>query len=427
MSRAHTLVGRSAVLLLVASGAVVTGTTPATAAPGGTISGTVSAANRPIDHGRLELFEWNAADQEFDYVTWQAIERDAPKTYSFSVATGRYAVQFLPATGLPGKAAGDAYTLPETLSQPGVFEVVNGGVTQANVVYPAMQSVTGNVRGAKGGEGQTSAYLYRWDASKNEFRYWDGAGTRWQGDYAADYATAGTYTMAFTRPVGNTFETKWLAGNAAAPAAPSGPGVFTIGSSDLVKNFNFDGLTAAPSATTAPAIATTAKVGAPLTAALGTWTETPSYSYQWLRNGVPIAGATGAGYTPTHADAGRHLSVTVTAQQAGNATGAATSNNSSVAKLDSDTSTKAKRKKIELGEKAKLKVDVAGAVAPTGTIKVKEHGKVIAETTLRATDRGRTVVKVKGLDLGTHRLKVKYVGTTAVDGSKKRTRVEVVR
>jgi len=50
----------------------------------------------------------------------------------------------------------------------------------------------------------------------------------------------------------------------------------------------------------------------------GTWSITPdSFSYQWYAGSTPIAGATGATYHPTAADAGQRLHVVVTAASAG--------------------------------------------------------------------------------------------------------------
>lgn len=70
------------------------------------------------------------------------------------------------------------------------------------------------------------------------------------------------------------------------------------------------------SLTSAPRITGTKGVGSRLTASTGSWSPTPSsYSYRWKRNGASISGATGRTYTPTTADAGRHLSVTVTAKR----------------------------------------------------------------------------------------------------------------
>jgi hypothetical protein len=51
-----------------------------------------------------------------------------------------------------------------------------------------------------------------------------------------------------------------------------------------------------------------------LTAVNGTWTGSPTiiFSYQWLREGVPIPGETGGTHTLVAADYGQRISVTVT-------------------------------------------------------------------------------------------------------------------
>ncbi|WP_338538516.1 hypothetical protein N5P18_01950 [Janibacter terrae] len=77
---------------------------------------------------------------------------------------------------------------------------------------------------------------------------------------------------------------------------------------------------------TAPRITGTKGVGRLLTASNGTWSPTPtSYSYRWKRNGVSISGATARTYTPTRSDAGRYLTVTVTARRSGYTSKSATS------------------------------------------------------------------------------------------------------
>jgi virginiamycin B lyase len=58
----------------------------------------------------------------------------------------------------------------------------------------------------------------------------------------------------------------------------------------------------------------------------GTWTGSPTFTYQWLRNGTAIAGATSSGYVFTSADDGQRLACQVTATNAyghGTATSAA--------------------------------------------------------------------------------------------------------
>lgn len=75
-----------------------------------------------------------------------------------------------------------------------------------------------------------------------------------------------------------------------------------------------------------PTISGTAKVGQQLTALPGTWTpSTVTFTYQWLRSGVAIAGATASTYTAVAGDAGAALSVSVTGSAPGynSATGTA--------------------------------------------------------------------------------------------------------
>jgi hypothetical protein len=68
------------------------------------------------------------------------------------------------------------------------------------------------------------------------------------------------------------------------------------------------------------------EAGATLTADPGTYSPEPtSVSYQWLRNGVAIAGATAATYTTTAADAGTSVTVQVSAARAGYADAVSTS------------------------------------------------------------------------------------------------------
>jgi hypothetical protein len=65
--------------------------------------------------------------------------------------------------------------------------------------------------------------------------------------------------------------------------------------------------------TTAPSIKGLANVASTLRANPGSWQEGALLSYQWLRNGVEITGATGLLYVPTVADFGQELSFIVTA------------------------------------------------------------------------------------------------------------------
>ncbi|WP_308799464.1 polysaccharide deacetylase family protein [Agromyces silvae] len=87
-------------------------------------------------------------------------------------------------------------------------------------------------------------------------------------------------------------------------------------------------LSGAPTTTVpgTPTITGTAQVGQVLTANPGTWTPAPStYTYQWLRNGTAITGATNATYAPVAADVGTTLTVRVSGTPAGATAASATS------------------------------------------------------------------------------------------------------
>lgn len=84
---------------------------------------------------------------------------------------------------------------------------------------------------------------------------------------------------------------------------------------------------ATPANTVAPAVTGTPTEGEILSTTDGTWTGTPAptFTYQWYRDGVAIAGATDNTYTLVTADVGTMIDVDVTATNL-NGVVAATSN-----------------------------------------------------------------------------------------------------
>jgi hypothetical protein len=87
----------------------------------------------------------------------------------------------------------------------------------------------------------------------------------------------------------------------------------------------------APVNTVAPAVSGTAAVGSTLSSTSGGWTSssTPTYTYQWLRNGLDIQGAISPTYGTVSADTGTLVSCKVTSTNtAGSAS--ATSNGLSI-------------------------------------------------------------------------------------------------
>ncbi|MGO4807435.1 hypothetical protein AB4089_20210 [Arthrobacter sp. 2MCAF15] len=72
-----------------------------------------------------------------------------------------------------------------------------------------------------------------------------------------------------------------------------------------------------PMVSATPTIAGTLKAGNVLTVKRGTWTWGTAFTYRWLRNGVPISGATDSTYKVRSADKGTKLTVRVTGSRFG--------------------------------------------------------------------------------------------------------------
>jgi surface-anchored protein len=83
-----------------------------------------------------------------------------------------------------------------------------------------------------------------------------------------------------------------------------------------------------------------AKAGSTLTAKATTTPQADTFSYQWLVDGKAVAGATKSTYTVTAGDAGKKISVTVTASKSGYTATSATSTQVSVAKAANKAFTK---------------------------------------------------------------------------------------
>jgi len=179
-----------------------------------------------------------------------------------------------------------------------------------------------------------------------------------------------------------------------------------------------DGGTTTPqsfSVVAAPRVTGTAKVGARLSATPGTYSVGGvATSYQWLRRGAAIVGATSSSYTPTVKDLGAGLSVKVTASRSGYRTMTAVS----TATAPVARGTVAVRKK------------------PAVTAKVKGHDRAVKKAKVRTrltVSRGTygvagTVVTYRWLRGGRaikHATKARYTLTKKDRGKKVRVRVTV--
>jgi hypothetical protein len=124
----------------------------------------------------------------------------------------------------------------------------------------------------------------------------------------------------------------------------------------------------APIATGTPSLGGTAKVGAQLSAGTGQWDGAPTgFGYRWLRCDADgahcsgIAGADGATYAPTSADAYRRLRVEVTAENASGSASALSASSARVADAVGNTTAPAGGSAPALG-------GIAGLANPLGNL-----------------------------------------------------------
>ena len=188
------------------------------------------------------------------------------------------------------------YTGPVTITGDGTHTIELFGVA-ANKL-PARKSVTVKIDGTAPTASVTSATAGKLVLAAND----DGSGID-KIQYSADGTTWATYTAPVTIAGVVQYRAIDKAGNVSAVKSVTVQGVLSLGK---------------------PVIKGTALVGSKLTAS-ATVTSGATLTYQWLRNGKAIAGATKSTYTAVAADAVTKLTVTVTATKANYATASATS------------------------------------------------------------------------------------------------------
>lgn len=156
-----------------------------------------------------------------------------------------------------------------------------------------------------------------------------------------------------------------------------------------------------------PAISGTVAVGSAVVAVPGGWVPgDAALHYQWALGGTPVSGANGQTYTPVAADAGKSLTVAVTATKAGYAT---TTKTSAAVTVKKGAIVKAATPKVSgkavVGAKLKAK---AGSWDKGVALSYRwyRNGKAIkgatkAGYTIAKADKGKTLrVKVTGTKSG---------------------------
>ena len=133
------------------------------------------------------------------------------------------------------------------------------------------------------------------------------------------------------------------------------------------------------------------------------------FSYQWLRNGKKIKGATKKTYKVAKKDLGKRLSVRVTAKQSGFPSRKVTTSKVKVKKNSPTVKAKLKKKTIKRSQRARVTITVKAGVTsrPTGKVKVT-YGKKSKTYTLKKSHKGKLTVKLPKLKKGKHTVRAKY-------------------
>ncbi|NYG53975.1 Ig-like domain repeat protein [Nocardioides perillae] len=178
----------------------------------------------------------------------------------------------------------------------------------------------------------------------------------------------------------------------------------------------------APTFTAQPGVTGTHGLGSTLSATLGTWPGTTSVGAQWLRDGVPVAGASGLNYVVQAADVGRRLSVLVTAVKPGHETATFTTTPVAVAKTRASAGLRLVKAKVKKGTRAVAVLTLrAAGVRPVGSVTVLDGRRRLG--TYRVD--GTRSVKLPVLKPGRHALRAVYAGSATTEGA--RSRVLVLR
>ena len=172
----------------------------------------------------------------------------------------------------------------------------------------------------------------------------------------------------------------------------------------------------APVAETPPAVIGRAEIGRQLTVTPGVWQPGDvSLSYQWLRDGEPIAGAVTSGYQVRSADAGAVLTAEVTARQSGNVNQATAQSAPVIVNEGSRVDLTMNRPVGTPADQYAVTVAVTTARGEpaTGTVSVSVDGTPYVGT-LAA---GRVTFTLPAQGPGIHVVVAEYSGATGVSGS----------
>lgn len=305
-----------------------------------------------------------------------------PRSANFVGLTDQTDMFFTIRDALSMKSIGNATAAPAIVTQPTSASVAAGGTTSFEVTSDLSQST------------------YQWQSKA--------PGTSTFSNIAGATSSVLSVTNAVATKTGTLYRV--IVTNTA--------GSTTSAEAKLTVMVSADTRLAASSV---PTIVGTAKVGSKLTATAGMWNQANvTVSFQWLRNGKAIAGATAQNYAVTAADAGSSLALRVTASKSGYTSGTALSaQTNTVPRLASKITITAASKS------ATVTVRAAGAPKNIGgKVAIYDGSRVVTAGT-SLNKNGQVKFSTKKFSKGKHSVRVVYTGTAQVSAASKTATLKI--
>ncbi len=291
---------------------------------GATITGKVTDSNgNPVEDIFVFVYRWDKEESQYEEHRGGYSDENGDYTVG-GLAAGKYIVQFnnwdgpLASqwwTGNDGGAPDQDGAKPITLT------TIDQQVTGINAKLQTGATITGKVTDSNGNPVEDSyVNAYRWNEKESQYEEYREGYFDENGDYKINGLPTGKYIVRFEDGEGNYPVQWWDGKNSMANATQ-----IEIVADEVIRNINAQLGRSKELTVGTPAITGTATFGNTLTAEPGNWTTDTTFTYQWLRDGTTINGATNNTYKLGADDLDTQITVTVEGTKPGYKTAAETS------------------------------------------------------------------------------------------------------
>jgi hypothetical protein len=292
-------------LLILAPAAVAAGT--------GKISGTVTSAASKADLEHIEVTVYEAGGKES--LVGSAVTEARGEYTVTGLKSGSYTVVFYPVYGSGLNFVSQYYKDTPFPKDATLLDIKKEGETgKADAELQEGGEMSGTVTDAGTHKPLAGAGVVAYPLGAIEEGFRGHAVTNTNGEYTIFGLEPGKYIVEFESPGGSGGEYSGQLYNGQSSPLKASP-VTAVQGSAPAPSIDAALVRKAPVNTVSPVVAGTPAVGQILSCTGDSWTGAPklSFTYQWLRNGVAIAGANGTLYGVQAADLRTGLSCAVTA------------------------------------------------------------------------------------------------------------------